>query len=93
MMTGTPTGEMLFFPNIKHIKVKKEDLRVKECIINLVPSSTEQIRDMCVDMAQNIIDGKYLVIINRDSTPYDNRADLVIHEKLGDIFSKLTVNK
>lgn len=38
----------------------------------------------------NYFHGKYLVIINRDSTPYDNRADLVIHEKLGDIFSKLT---
>mgnify|MGYP002519686397 CR=1 FL=1 len=30
MMTGTPTGEMLFFPNIKHIKVIKEDMRIKE---------------------------------------------------------------
>ena len=38
----------------------------------------------------NYFKGKYLVIINRDSTPYDMRADLVIHEKLGDIFSKLT---
>lgn len=33
--------------------------------------------------------GKYLVIINKDSTSYDGKADLVIHEKLGDIFSKL----
>lgn len=33
--------------------------------------------------------GKHLVIINKDATSYDNSADLVIHEKLGDIFSKL----
>ncbi len=33
--------------------------------------------------------GKYLVIINRDITSYDKMADLVIHDKLGDIFSKL----
>jgi NAD-dependent deacetylase len=33
--------------------------------------------------------GKNLVIINKDITPYDARANLVIHEKMGDIFSKL----
>lgn len=33
--------------------------------------------------------GDRLVLINRDSTPYDNRADLVLHESLGDIFSQL----
>ena len=38
----------------------------------------------------NYFHGKYLVIINKDSTPYDSRADLVIHEKLGEVFSKLT---
>ena len=33
--------------------------------------------------------GKRLVLINRDATPYDSRADLVIHDSLGNIFSKL----
>ncbi len=33
--------------------------------------------------------GKNLVIINKDSTAYDSKADLVIHDKLGNIFSKL----
>lgn len=33
--------------------------------------------------------GSNLVIINKDSTSYDQQANLVIHEKLGDIFSKL----
>ena len=33
--------------------------------------------------------GKRLVLINRDPTPYDDQADLVFHESLGDIFSKL----
>lgn len=33
--------------------------------------------------------GSNLVIINKDSTSYDNKADLVIHDKLGNIFSKL----
>jgi len=33
--------------------------------------------------------GNRLVLINRDATPYDHRADLVFHESLGDIFSQL----
>ncbi len=33
--------------------------------------------------------GNQLVLINRDSTPYDHRADLVINDSLGDVFSKL----
>ncbi len=37
----------------------------------------------------NYFNGKYLVIINLDTTLYDNRADLVINKKLGDVFKKL----
>ena len=37
----------------------------------------------------NYYRGDRLVLINRDATPYDARADLVFHESLGDIFSQL----
>ena len=33
--------------------------------------------------------GNRMVLINRDETPYDHRADLVFHESLGEIFSQL----
>ena len=33
--------------------------------------------------------GNRLVLINRDETPYDSYADLVFHESLGNVFSKL----
>lgn len=33
--------------------------------------------------------GSRLVLINRDETPYDGSTDLVLHESLGDVFSKL----
>jgi NAD-dependent deacetylase len=33
--------------------------------------------------------GNRLVLINRDPTPFDGNADLVFHETLGNIFSKL----
>ena len=33
--------------------------------------------------------GNRLVLINRDETPYDGRADLVFHQSLGEIFAQL----
>lgn len=33
--------------------------------------------------------GNRLVLINRDQTPYDDQADLVLHESLGDVFGQL----
>ena len=37
----------------------------------------------------NYYRGNRLVLINRDATPYDHFADLVIHESLGEVFTKL----
>ncbi len=33
--------------------------------------------------------GRHLVLINRDETPCDDRADLVLHKSLGDVFGQL----
>lgn len=33
--------------------------------------------------------GNRLVLINRDETPYDSYADLVLHQSLGDVFGQL----
>ncbi len=33
--------------------------------------------------------GRRLVLINRDATPYDSQANLVLHESLGKVFSQL----
>lgn len=37
----------------------------------------------------NYYNGNRLILINKDSTPYDNQADLVIHGKLGEVFSQV----
>ena len=37
----------------------------------------------------NYFNGKHLILINRDSTPYDNRANLVINDSLGKVFNNL----
>lgn len=41
----------------------------------------------------NYFKGKNLVLINRDSTPYDYKADLVINDSLGMVFSKLWIER
>ena len=37
----------------------------------------------------NLFDGKNLVIINKEKTSYDNKANLVINDNLNEVFSKL----
>ena len=61
MMTGTPTGEKLFFPNIKHIKVVKEDFREKIFECHMCPTHYEQLIEMCNNMTEDIISGKKIL--------------------------------
>ena len=37
----------------------------------------------------NLFKGKYFVILNKDETPYDYKADLVIHDKLSKVIKEL----
>ena len=44
--------------------------------------------------ASGLIDyfnGKYMVIINRDQTQKDDRADLLIRDKVGEVLDKIIV--
>ena len=78
MMTGTPTGESVFFPNIKHIRVKKEDLRIKEFNLNYVVSKHEQMVEMTKSMAQDIMNGiRILFPTNNGVTYYEEIIGLV----------------
>jgi len=35
--------------------------------------------------------GNHLILINQSSTPYDHRADLIIHDKIGAVFSQISI--
>ena len=37
----------------------------------------------------NYYSGHKLVLINRSATPYDAQADLIIHEKIGEVFAQV----
>ena len=61
MMTGTPTGEILFFPGIKNIKVIKEDRRVKDVEIHMCKTKNEKLVMICQSMAEDIMNGKKII--------------------------------
>lgn len=78
LMTGTPTGELLFFPNIKHIKVTKEDTRIKTFQLNMCPSNIEQLIEMCKSMANDIIEGKKILFpTNRGNLYFEQITGIV----------------
>lgn len=78
MMTGTPTGEILFFPGIKHIKVLKEDFRQKEFNVVMVPTKNEKMMKMCQMMAKDILDGKKILYpTNKGNLFYEQVTGLI----------------
>ena len=69
---------------------------------NTIQKSVQYIREaevliiggtsLVVYPAAGLIDyfrGKHLVVINRDATPRDTQADLLIQEKIGVVFSQI----
>ena len=78
MMTGTPTAEMFFFPNITHIIVKKEETRIKEFKVYLCETSYEQLVEMCNSMANDILAGKKILYpTNKGMMYYEQIISLI----------------
>lgn len=82
LMTGTPTGELLFFPNIKHIKVVKEDLRIKTFQLNMCPGITEQLVEMCKMMANDILEGKKILFPTNRGNLYFEQVTGIVQQYL-----------
>lgn len=82
MMTGTPTGEILFFPGIKHIKVLKEDFRQKEFNVVMVPTKNEKMMKMCQMMAKDILNGKKILYPTNKGNLFYEQVTGIIQEFL-----------
>ena len=82
MMTGTPTGELLFFPGIKHIKVIKEDNRIKKFEIHLCHAKTEKLIQMCHSMGDDIIAGKKILYPSNKGNLHYEQIRGIIQEYL-----------
>lgn len=73
LMSGTPSGELVFFPDIKHLKVIKEDVRKKEVKVNLVDSTSHLMYHMCRAMAKDIKNGKRILFPTNSGTLYSEQ--------------------
>ncbi len=61
MMSGTPTGELVFFPDLTYIHVIKEDVRKKEFHVIVTEDSNAMFLDMCRSMARDISKGRRIL--------------------------------
>lgn len=73
LMSGTPSGELVFFPDIKHLRVIKDDVRKKEFKVNLVDSTPHLIYHMCRAMAKDVRDGKRILFPTNSGTLYSEQ--------------------
>lgn len=86
LMSGTPTGEMLFFPGITHIKVEKDDVREKQFIIHFVPRKIEKTYEICLSIAKDIIDGKKILFPSNDGNLYFEQMTGIIQQIITERF-------
>lgn len=74
LMSGTPTGELVFFPDLVHLHVIKEETRRKELEINLVDNVSQLLFHMCRAMAADIASGKRVLFPSNEGTLFSQRV-------------------
>lgn len=85
MMTGTPTGELTFFPNIKYIKVHKEDIREKKFELNMCYSKNEQWLAITKSIAEDIMNGRKILFPTNNGTLYYEEIIGAVQQLLNDV--------
>lgn len=78
LMSGTPSGELVFFPDIVHLKVVKDDIRKKEFKVNLVDSTSDLMYHMCRQMANDIKAGKRILFPTNNGTLYSKQIKAAV---------------
>ena len=78
LMSGTPSGELVFFPDIVHLRVIKEDIRKKEFKVNLVDSTNDLMYHMCRQMARDIMKGRRILFPTNSGTLYSKQIKAAV---------------
>ena len=78
MMSGTPSGELVFFPDAVHLKVIKEETRQKIFKVNLVDSSRHLMYQMCRSMANDIANEKRILFPTNAGTLYSKQIEAAV---------------
>ena len=61
LMSGTPSGELVFFQDAIHIRVIKEETRKKVFKVNLTETPKDSFYQLCKDMANDIANGRRIL--------------------------------
>ena len=78
MMSGTPIGEDIFFDNLVHLKVIKEDIREKKFDVRISESPKDSLYLMCKHMAQDIAEHKRILFPTNKGTIYKEQIAALV---------------
>ncbi len=78
LMSGTPSGETVFFPDIVHLKVIKEDVRKKQFSVYLVDNQNDLFYHMCRSMANDIAEGKRILFPTNKGTLFSEQVKAAV---------------
>ena len=100
MMSGTPIGETVFFPELTHIRVKKEDVRKKIFNIILTEDDNSMFLDMCRSMARDVCAGRRVLFPTNKGSLYKEQVQAAIqyfcdeefHDRMSDGKYPVVVN-
>lgn len=78
LMSGTPSGELVFFSNAVHLRVIKEETRKKLFTVNLTEQPNEQLYHMCRQMANDIALGRRILFPCNRGTLYSKQVKAAV---------------
>lgn len=78
MMSGTPVGETIFFDDIVHLLVKKEDVRKKEFNVYLTDKPIDNLCAMCDAMARDINNGRRVLFPTNKGSIFKEQIEALV---------------
>ena len=78
LMSGTPSGELVFFPDIVHLKVNKEETRQKEFHVFFTQSNEDLKMYMCKAMAKDIAEGRRILFPTNKGTLFSKEIKAAV---------------
>ena len=78
MMSGTPTGEIVFFQDLTYIHVIKDDVRKKEFHVIVTENDNAMFLDMCRSMARDISNGRRVLFPTNKGSLYKEQIAATI---------------
>ena len=80
--TGTPVAESIFFPELRYIKVTKDDTRKKDFTVFITHSEEDCLYHLCKNMAEDIRNGKKILFPTNAGTLYQKKVTTLLQHFL-----------